>query len=314
MISIVIPVYNEEDNLDELLRQLNAAVSGLSDDLEFIFINDGSSDGSGQLLDRLSSEDSRLTVIHLLRNFGQTAALMAGFDHARGDIVVCLDADLQNDPDDIPSLLDKLDEGFDVVSGWRKNRKDAFFSRVLVSRIANSFISSISGVRMHDYGCSLKAYRASTLEGIRLYGEMHRLIPIYARWQGARIAELEVKHHARKHGASNYGIERVFKVVMDLIVVEFLHQYNQKPMYIFGAAGLVSFLAAFVAGALALYYKFLGDKSFIETPLPLLVALTTTTGFMCFLMGLLAELIVRTYYEAQGKRTYIVERISNPKS
>jgi glycosyltransferase involved in cell wall biosynthesis len=278
--------------------------------IEIIFVNDGSVDGSAEVLDRLVEQDDRVVAIHLRRNFGQTAALMAGFDRAKGDVIVCLDADLQNDPADIPRLIAALEDGYDVVSGWRKDRKDPFLSRVLISRIANWIIGFLSRVRIHDYGCSLKAYRASVVKDVRLYGEMHRFIPIYAKWQGARIAELEVTHHPRRHGKSKYGIDRVFKVTMDLLVVLFLHKYNQKPMYIFGAAGMFSFVVAFLAGSLALFYKLTGQKSFIETPLPLLVALGILVGFMCFLMGLLAEMIVRTYFEAQEKKTYSVERIS----
>jgi len=310
MISIITPLYNEEQSLKELYDRLAAATLQLPDPIEMIFVNDGSVDGSAEVLDRLVEQDDRVVAIHLRRNFGQTAAIMAGFDRAKGDVIVCLDADLQNDPADIPRLIAALDDGFDVVSGWRKDRKDPFFSRVLISRIANWIIGFLSRVRIHDYGCSLKAYRASVVKDVRLYGEMHRFIPIYAKWQGARIAELEVTHHPRRHGKSKYGIDRVFKVTMDLLVVLFLHKYNQKPMYIFGAAGMFSFVVAFLAGSLALFYKLTGQKSFIETPLPLLVALGILVGFMCFLMGLLAEMIVRTYFEAQEKKTYSVERIS----
>jgi dolichol-phosphate mannosyltransferase len=311
VISIIVPLYNEEGSLETLYEMLNEATAAMDEKVELVFVDDGSSDGSAAILDRLARKDDRIVVVRLRRNFGQTAALMAGFDHAEGDVIVCLDADLQNDPADIPHLVSKLDEGFDVVSGWRRYRRDPFLTRILPSRIANGLISLISGVRIHDYGCTLKAYRASVLRNVRLYGEMHRFIPIYARWQGARIAELEVQHHPRRHGKSKYGIGRVFKVIMDLVVVKFLHEYNQKPMYVFGAAGLFSFLVAFVAGAFALFYKITGQKDFIETPLPLLVALTVITGVMCFLMGLLAEMMVRTYFEAQEKRTYVVERVSS---
>ena len=310
MISIITPLYNEEQSLKELYDRLAAATLQLEDSVEMIFVNDGSVDGSAEVLDRLVEHDDRVVAIHLRRNFGQTAALMAGFDRAKGAVIVCLDADLQNDPADIPRLIATLADGYDVVSGWRRNRKDPFFSRVLVSRIANWIIGFLSRVRLHDYGCSLKAYRASVVKDVRLYGEMHRFIPIYAKWQGARIAELEVTHHPRKHGKSKYGIDRAFKVTMDLLVVMFLHKYHQKPMYIFGAAGVFSFVVASLAGSLALFYKLTGQKSFIETPLPLLVALGILVGFMCFLMGLLAEMIVRTYFEAQEKTTYSVERIS----
>jgi glycosyltransferase involved in cell wall biosynthesis len=310
VISIVAPVFNEEGSLEALFESLNEVINSIPEKAQFVFVNDGSTDKSGSILDRLAIDDDRIMVVHLRRNFGQTAALMAGFDHADGDVIVCLDADLQNDPADIPRLLNKLDEGFDVVSGWRRDRKDARLTRILPSRIANRLISMISGVRIHDYGCTLKAYRASVLENVRLYGEMHRFIPIYARWQGARIAEIEVQHHPRLYGKSKYGIGRAFKVIMDLVVVKFLHEYEQKPMYVFGAAGLFSFLVAFVAGGFALFYKITDQKDFIETPLPLLVALAVITGVMCFLMGLLAEMMVRTYFEAQEKRIYVIERIS----
>ncbi len=310
MISIIIPLYNEEGSLDELYRSLRDVSASLSDELEIVFVNDGSTDRSARIIDEIAESDHRVVAVHLRRNFGQTSALMAGFDRARGEIFVCLDADLQNDPRDIPSLIAKLEEGYDVVSGWRKRRKDSLFSRVLISRVANGVISLISGVRIHDSGCSLKVYRARLIEGVRLYGEIHRFIPIYAAWQGARITEQEVRHHPRKHGNSHYGLERIFKVIMDLIVVKFLHKYQQKPMYVFGAAGTCSFAISFFAGVLALYYKFGLGYSFILTPLPLLCAMTFITGMMCILMGLLAEIVIRTYYEAQEKKTYIVERVT----
>jgi glycosyltransferase involved in cell wall biosynthesis len=314
VISIIVPLYDEEGSLEPLFEKLQTVALSIPEKVQFVFVNDGSRDSSPSILDQLALEDDRVVVVHLRRNFGQTAALMAGFDHADGEVIVSIDADLQNDPGDIPRLLEKLDEGFDVVSGWRKNRRDPWLTRVLPSRLANRLISLISRVPIHDYGCTLKAYRAPVLENVRLYGEMHRFIPIYARWQGARIAELEVQHYPRRHGKSKYGMSRVFKVIMDLLVVKFLHEYNQKPMYVFGGAGVFSFLIAFLAGGFALYYKFTGQKDLIETPLPLLVALALITGVMCFLMGLLAEMMVRTYFEAQEKRTYVVERITGARS
>jgi glycosyltransferase involved in cell wall biosynthesis len=314
VISIIVPLYDEEGSLEPLFEKLQTVAGSIPDKVQFVFVNDGSRDGSPSILDHLALGDERVVVVHLRRNFGQTAALMAGFDHADGEVIVSIDADLQNDPGDIPRLLKKLDEGFDVVSGWRKNRQDPWLTRVLPSRLANRLISLISRVPIHDYGCTLKAYRAPVLENVRLYGEMHRFIPIYARWQGARIAELEVQHHPRRHGRSKYGMSRVFKVIMDLLVVKFLHEYNQKPMYVFGGAGVFSFLIALIAGGFALFYKFTGQKDLIETPLPLLVALALITGVMCFLMGLLAEMMVRTYFEAQEKRTYVVERITGART
>src|SRR5438477_4383743 len=246
----------------------------------------------------------QLRVVRLRRNSGQTAALMAGIRFARGEFLISMDGDLQNDPADIAPLLAKLNEGFDVVSGWRMNRQDARFRRNLLSRIANKLISIVSGVHLHDYGCSLKAYRRNALEGVRLYGEMHRFIPIYAYWNGARVTEVPVQHHPRRHGTSHYGLKRIPKVIFDLLVVVFLHRFGQRPMYVFGTVGLLSFGVGVIAGVVALYYKFFGHKSFIETPLPLLFVMAVITGAMCFLMGLLAELLVRTYYESQQKTTY----------
>jgi hypothetical protein len=219
---------------------------------------------------------------------------------------------LQNDPVDIPQLLAKLDEGYDVVSGWRKNRKDAPIRRNVLSRMANRLISAVSGVHLHDYGCSLKAYRRAALEGVQLYGEMHRFIPIYAYWNGARVTEIPVKHHPRRHGVSHYGLKRVPKVLLDLLVVVFLHRFGQRPMYVFGGVGFISIAIGAIAGAAAVYYKFFGNKTFIETPLPLIFVMAVITGAMCFLMGLLAELLVRTYYESQNKATYAVSTASAP--
>ena len=307
---IIVPVFNEEGSLDQLWREILQAISSLDIPCEVIFVNDGSRDASARILDALAETDPRVKVIHFRRNFGQTAALMAGIDAASAEILVALDADLQNDPADIPLLLAKIDEGFDVVCGWRAKRKDALFSRVLMSRVANKIISWISGVGLHDYGCTLKAYRRELLEGVRLYGEMHRFVPIYAFWQGARICELQVNHRPRVHGYSKYGLERIIKVILDLIVVKFLHEYSLKPMYVFGSFALINIALGFMAGALALYFKVTGQKSFIETPLPLLFVMGCITGVMCALLGLLAELIIRTYYESQGKRTYAVLRRS----
>jgi glycosyltransferase involved in cell wall biosynthesis len=311
MISITIPVYNEEQNLTPLYENLRAVLAGLDRPWEIILVNDGSRDGSAAALDALAAKDTRVKVIHFRRNFGQTAAMMAGVDHARGDIIIPMDADLQNDPADIPRLIAKLEEGYDVVSGWRQDRKDHAIRRNLPSHLANRMISAISGVHLHDYGCSLKAYRKAMIKGVRLYGEMHRFIPIYASWFGARITELPVAHHARRHGASNYGVERVFKVLLDLMVVKFLAKYSQKPMYVFGAAAAGSFLVSGLSGVWALYLKFFEGTAFVSTPLPLLVVMTFITGLMCLLMGLLAELIMRIYFESQGKVTYLIREMRN---
>jgi glycosyltransferase involved in cell wall biosynthesis len=301
-ISVVIPVYNEELNVRRMYESLAAA---LDDAAEFIFVDDGSSDQTFAQLRDIAISDHRVRLIRLARNFGQTAALSAGIDHARGDIIVPIDGDLQNDPTDIPRLLATLDQGYDVVSGWRKDRQDNFRRR-LPSVIANRLISWISGVHLHDYGCSLKAYRRDVIKDVRLYGEMHRFVPIYATWQGARVTELPVKHHARVAGKSKYGLERTLKVVLDMVVVKFLSSYATKPIYVFGGFGLVSLFASFAAFMLMLYFKLTAYADFIETPLPLVVVMLFLVGCLSILLGLVAELSIRTYYESQGKRTYRV--------
>jgi glycosyltransferase involved in cell wall biosynthesis len=299
--SVIVPVYNEELNVDELYDRLAGVLTGA--DTEFLFVDDGSIDGTHQRLRALAQRDARLRVIRFRRNFGQTAALAAGIDHSRGDIIISMDGDLQNDPRDIPRLLDKLADGYDVVSGWRVDRKDSLRRR-LPSVVANRLISWLSGVRLHDYGCSLKAYRRRVLQDVRLYGEMHRFVPIYASWQGARVTELPVMHHARTRGKSNYGMERTVKVILDLIVVKFLSSYATKPIYIFGGFGVASFLLSLLAFGLMLFYKITGAKDFVQTPLPLAVVMFLLVGCLSVLLGLVAELTVRTYYESQGKRTY----------
>lgn len=313
-LSVTIPVFNEEDNLDKLCSGLVPVLEGLDMPWEVVFVNDGSSDASAGVLDALAARDSRLKVIHFRRNAGQTAAMMAGFEYARGDIIVPMDADLQNDPQDIPLLLDRLREGYDVCSGWRKDRHDHSLTRVLPSRVANWLISKVSGVRLHDYGCSLKAYRRDVIKGVRLYGEMHRFIPIYAHWLGARVTEVPVRHHPRIAGKSAYGLERIFKVLFDLVVVKFLDRYAQKPMYVFGGFGLLNFLVSLAAGLWAIYLKFWDGVSFIQTPLPLLVVMSAITGVMCILLGLVAEMVTRNWHESRHKDTYIVGETRNLES
>lgn len=311
MLSIVIPVYNEQDNVFPLHERVSAALRQTGEDYEVIIVNDGSSDLTEANLKSIAATDPRFKIVNFRRNFGQTAAMMAGIDFASGDIIVGLDGDLQNDPADIPKLLDKLTEGYDVVSGWRVDRKDAALKRNLPSRIANWLISTISGVHLHDYGCSLKAYKTHVVKGVRLYGEMHRFIPIYASWQGGKITEIPVNHLPRVHGSSKYGLERVAKVLLDLMVVKFLASYANKPIYVFGGFGLISIGFAFLAGAWAIYLKYFEHMSFISTPLPLLVVLAFITGVMSILMGLIAEIIMRTYYESQGKQVYLVKDTIN---
>jgi glycosyltransferase involved in cell wall biosynthesis len=310
-LSVVVPVFNEAESLPRLLSTLTAVLSSLPYSYEIILVNDGSIDNSLAVMRDFGATHTEVKIVDFRRNYGQTAALMAGIDHASTDVVVMIDADLQNDPTDIPRLLTKLNEGYDVVSGWRKDRKDAQIRRNLVSRIANKLISRVSGVKLNDYGCTLKAYRRSVVSGIRLYGEMHRFIPIYAQWQGARITELSVAHHAREFGTSKYGLERIFKVVLDLLVVVFLRNFFAKPIYLFGGFGIASIILAFVTIILAICLRIFLHISLIQTPLPLLSALLLLVGAMSILLGLVAEMMVRTYYESQGARAYLVRELIN---
>jgi glycosyltransferase involved in cell wall biosynthesis len=302
-ISVIVPVYNEELNVEELHERLSRVLSG--PDVEMLFVDDGSTDGTYARLEAIAGRDERVRVLRLRRNFGQTAALSAGIDYSTGEIIIPIDGDLQNDPADIPRLLSKLEEGYDVVSGWRVKRQDPFH-RKLPSVIANRLVSWISGVRLHDYGCSLKAYRRRVLSDVRLYGEMHRFVPIYASWQGARVTEMPVTHHPRTRGKSNYGIERTLKVVLDLVVVKFLASYATKPIYVFGGFGVLSLLLSIAAFGVMAWFKLTGQKDFVETPLPLVVVMFLLVGCLSILLGLVAELTVRTYYESQGKKTYSV--------
>jgi len=311
LLSTIVPVYNEEASLPDFVAALMPVLIDLGLPFEVVFVNDGSTDKSAQVLDDLATTNANIRVVHFRRNFGQTAAMMAGLDYSTGNVIIPIDADLQNDPQDIPRLLEKLSEGYDLVSGWRKDRKDSKLSRNFPSWVANRLISKISGVRLHDYGCTLKAYRRSIIEDVRLYGEMHRFLPIYASWAGARTVELEVNHNARAQGESKYGLERVFKVPLDLIVVKFLSDYSQKPIYVFGGFGLFSHFLALITFAVMVYFKFWGGKSFIETPLPMVVVLFVLMGFISMLLGLIAELVVRTYHESQNKSTYIVRNTIN---
>jgi glycosyltransferase involved in cell wall biosynthesis len=308
-ISIVIPVFNEGQNIALLHEKLASVLNPLKQEYEIIFVDDGSLDDTVSQLRNIVRRDPKVKVLALSRNFGQTAALSAGIDYCRGKIIIPMDGDLQNDPEDIVPLLTKLQEGYDVVSGWRKDRRDALFSRRLPSVIANRVISVLGGVRLHDYGCTMKAYRKDILKNIRLYGEMHRFIPIYAHWIGARVTEIPVHHHSRKFGASKYGMNRVIKVILDLMVVKFLLSYSQKPIYVFGGLGVLMIVGAFLSGVYALYLKFFEGTSFILTPLPLLSVLLTVLGTLSILMGFLAEILTRTYYESQGKPTYQIKEV-----
>jgi dolichol-phosphate mannosyltransferase len=307
-ISIIIPIFNEEENVAALVKTLWDVLQQAKFTFEVLFINDGSRDRTLAVLRTALAGKSHVRVIDFRRNYGQTAAIMAGIDYARGGIIISLDADLQNDPRDIPRLLAKLDEGYDVVSGWRRDRQDTA-SRNMLSRVANRFISKISGVPLHDYGCTLKAYRADVIKGVRLYGEMHRFIPIYATWMGARVAELPVAHHPRKFGKSKYGFDRVIKVILDLLVVKFLDRHMVKPIYVFGGFGLLSLLISIASAIWMLYLKFFEHLSMIQTPLPLLTVFSLLIAVMSVLMGLIAEMLVRTYFESQQRAAYDVKSI-----
>uniref|UniRef100_A0A7C4PMH3 Glycosyltransferase n=1 Tax=Anaerolinea thermolimosa TaxID=229919 RepID=A0A7C4PMH3_9CHLR len=311
-LSIVVPVYNEEENIPLLYQAITAAVAPLGLEWEVILVDDGSQDGSLKALEALAEKDAEhVRIIALRRNFGQTAAIAAGIDHASGDVVVLMDADLQNDPADIPLMLEKIAEGYDVVSGWRKDRKDDFATRTLPSRLANGLISSVTGVHLHDYGCTLKAYRREVLTGFKLYGEMHRFIPVYASSVGARIIELPVRHHPRRFGKAKYGLERTAKVILDLFTVKFLSSYANKPIYLFGGTGIGLMTLAGI-GLLYLFIRrvFFG-VSVLGSPLFQMSTMIFILGFQSILMGLIAELLVRTYHESQGKPTYTIRKLVN---
>src|SRR6266498_2576300 len=308
-LSVFLPVYNEEPNLTPLHAKLDEALKALGRTAEIIYVDDGSTDGSLKVLRELAQLDNRVRVVALRRNYGQTAAMAAGIDAACGEVLIPMDADLQNDPADIVRLLEKIDEGYDVVSGWRKNRQDKLFTRKIPSMLANRIISWIGGVPLHDYGCSLKAYRRESLADVHLYGEMHRFIPIYASWSGARVAEISVEHHARTMGKSKYGLSRTIKVVFDLMTIKFMASYQTKPLYMFGFAGLTTFAISFLCAVFAFLMKFANwphHADFIQTPLPVLTMVMLVLGIQFFLMGLLAEMLVRTYHESQAKRIYAV--------
>jgi len=311
VISLVIPVYNEQENITPLFESITDGLLELREPYEIIFVDDGSQDRTAEILLGLADKEDSIKVIQLRRNFGQTAAMMAGIDHATGDVVIPMDGDGQNDPSDIPKLLDKLAEGYDVVSGWRRDRQDKRFRRVLISKLANKLISATTGVKLHDFGCSLKAYRREVIQSIRLYGEMHRFIPIYASWQGARVTEVPVNHHPRTAGVSKYGLERIVKVMLDLLVIQFIGRYETKPIYVFGVFGLLNWAVAGAASLYAVYLKYFEATTFIQTPLPLIAVTTFNAGVMSILMGFLAELLMRTYFESQEKRPYSIRRTVN---
>lgn len=308
-ISIVVPLFNEEENISELYSGLTEVMLRTGKNYEIIFVDDGSSDESFGLLKTIQYEDIRVWVIQLRRNFGQAAAFSAGFDIAHGEIIVTMDGDLQNDPRDIPLLLGKLSEGFDIVSGWRVNRKDLYFTRRLPSMAANALISNVTGIKLHDYGCSLKAYRQEVVKNIKLYGELHRFIPAIASWMGIKVAEIPVNHFPRKYGRSNYGLGRTLKVFLDLITVKFLLNYATRPLQIFGMAGMVSFVAGMGLSIYLTILRLFFNQPLSNRPILLLAILLIMMGVQLIVMGLLGELMVRTYHESQGKSIYVVREV-----
>jgi len=313
-LSLIIPVYNEEENLPLLFDAIQQALEPIKRSWEVIFVDDGSQDKSLDVLTSIQKKHPKhVQVVVFRRNFGQTAAITAGIDHSQGEIIVLLDADMQNDPADIPMLLAKLDEGYDLVSGWRKDRQDNRFTRTIPSNLANGLISWVTGVHLHDYGCTLKAYRRESLRGFRLYGEMHRFIPVFAYSVGARITELPVRHHQRKFGVAKYGLERTVKVILDLFTVKFLLDYSHKPMRLFGGAGIVLMLG----GSVDLVYLFIRRLLFgvaaANSPLLMIGVMLVIMGFQSILMGLIAELLARTYHESQSKPTYTVRTVLGKK-
>ncbi len=309
-LSVVIPVYNEVDSLPFLHQAVGAALKDVQRSWEVIYVDDGSRDGSMAVLaDLVDKDPAHVVVVEFRRNFGQTTAIAAGIDHASGDVIVFLDADMQNDPADIPMILEKLDQGYDVVSGWRKDREDNALTRNLPSHMANWLISNVTGVHLHDYGCTLKAYRREVITGFKLYGEMHRFIPVYANSVGAKIVEVPVQHHARKFGRSKYGLERTVKVVLDLMAVQFLTRAANKPIYLFGGVGLSLVALGFVGMIFLVLRKLAVQINILTSPLFIISVLLAMTGFQAILMGLIAELLVRTYHESQQKPTYTVRRV-----
>jgi len=308
-VSIIVPAHNEEESLPHLHQQITTAMAPLGVQWQVVYVDDGSTDRTFQILEGIAQRDPHVAVVQLRRNFGQTAAIAAGIDHSSGEIIILVDADLQNDPADIPRLLAKLGEGYDIVSGWRKNRADPWWSRRLPSMVANAIISRVTGVRLHDYGCTLKAYRREVLQDIELYGEMHRLIPALAASIGARISEIEVHHRGRRFGKSKYGIGRTLKVVLDLVTIKFLSSYLTKPIYVFGAWGFALACIGVILTAVVLVEK-IGSQVYVHrNPLAWIAGFSFVSALQLVLMGLLAELVVRTYHESQGRPIYFVRQV-----
>ena len=309
-LSIILPIFNEAQGIPMLFDKLKQALSAYS--YEIIAVNDGSRDNSWNELEKVATGDKNVRLIDLKRNYGQTAAINAGIQSAEGEIIVLIDSDLENDPADIPNLLKKLEEGYDVVSGWRQSRwKGQFLTRKLPSLMANTLISKISGVPLHDYGCTLKAYKKDVIKDVRLYGQMHRFIPVFCKWQGGKITEIPVNYQPRMFGKSNYGLFRIYKVLLDLVLIKFLDKFMHRPIHFFGGAGILSFIVTFLSVALAVYFKVTGQKDFVQTPLPTIAAMFFMIGIVLILMGVLAEIQMRTYYESQNKFPFTIKRKVN---
>ncbi|MDY6935496.1 MAG: glycosyltransferase family 2 protein [Spirochaetota bacterium] len=312
-LSIILPVFNEEKNIPLQFENIISFVDPLEINYEIIFVDDGSTDNSFGVIKEISKNDSRVKALCFRKNFGQTAAMAAGIEYSKGDVIVTMDSDLQNDAKDIKRLLKKINEGYDVVSGWRRERKDGLLYRRIPSIIANWLISKISGVKLHDLGCSLKAYRREVLQYVKLYGEMHRFIPIHVSWEGAKITEIQVEHHSRKFGISNYGLKRTFKVILDLITVKFMGTYSTKPIYVFGGIGLILFIMSIFSGSAVIIMKMMLNHSMIRNPLFHLTVMLITLSMMVVLLGILAEILIRVYHETQGQPPYRIREVVNIK-
>mgnify|MGYP001341188973 CR=1 FL=1 len=317
--SIVVPCFNESLAVSKTAKEIFSTLTTWQENedvqlgFELIFVNDGSTDDSESIIEKITQKHSNINMLNLRRNYGQTAAMQAGFDHSKGDIVIPMDGDMQNDPKDIPKLIQKINEGYDVVSGWRKDRLDKKYTRIIPSKIANHLISKISGLHLHDYGCTLKAYKKEILNDIKLYGEMHRFIPIYASWEGAKVTEIPVIHHARTAGKTKYGLSRIPKVILDILVIRFFDKSLDRPIHLFVKFGLFMFFLAFVLSILALFLKIFMNISFILTPLPLLVVFFSMSGLLCIFIGLLAEIQSRIYFESIGRPPYLIKQKRNTK-
>lgn len=308
-LSVVVPIYNEVDNVERLYKSLEEVLSKLDKNYEVLLIDDGSTDGTTDKLAEIHKRNPKYKVIQFRRNYGQTAAMSAGFDYSAGNVIVTIDADLQNDPKDIPKILEKMEEGYDVVSGWRKDRKDPFLTRKVPSKIANWLVSILAGIHLHDYGCTLKAYSKDVVKNVQLYGEMHRYIPALASWIGINVTEIPVSHHKRKFGKSKYGLSRTPRVILDLITLKFLLSYSTRPIQIFGSIGIITAFLGFLIALFLSYVKLVQKQSIGDRPLLLLAVLLIFLGFQFISMGLLGELVVRIYHEAQNKPIYFIKKI-----